>query len=241
VLLPAVGGAPPGLASIHTGAGAAVAAAAGLDSAPPDVASPHGDLAAESNLTVVGESAALTDGAAELAVPSAPAAEPDWRAAFRVPLFTPEGRLMGYRQNSSLLGGRPPGASPPLSPCSLDPDSPKCISPTTVDADFAGAASDPLKSFPSAGDVVPGYLLGPVLGRGGFCTVRKALHQATGLAAAVKIIDKARLGDPKDRDRVDREVRVMRQLAGHVGVVQLLECVETEHCLYIVMEECRGG
>lgn len=233
------------MASIQTAAGAAAVAC--LDSASP-MATPHGDLAPESNLEVASESAVLTDAAAELAEPPSAAAamEADWRAAFRVPLFSAQGRLMGYRQNSSMLRAPPPGTSPPLSPCSFDADSPKRTNPgdraaAAADADFAAAASDPLKGFPCAEDLVPGYLLGAVLGRGGFCTVRKVLHEATGLSAAVKIIDKARLGDPKDRDRVDREVRVMRQLAGHVGVVQLLECAETERCLYIVMEECRGG
>jgi hypothetical protein len=43
-------------------------------------------------------------------------------------------------------------------------------------------------STPSAG-----YVLGPVLGKGGFCSVRKALHEVTGRAVAVKIIEKGRL------------------------------------------------
>lgn len=71
--------------------------------------------------------------------------------------------------------------------------------------------------------------------------MRKALHIRTSLPVAIKIIDKARLTDPKDRDRVDREMRVMRQLSGHRGVVQLLECAETSQYIYIVMEYCQGG
>lgn len=38
-----------------------------------------------------------------------------------------------------------------------------------------------------------GYVLGPVLGKGGFCSVRKALHLLTGQTVAVKIIEKGRL------------------------------------------------
>lgn len=36
-------------------------------------------------------------------------------------------------------------------------------------------------------------MLGPVLGKGGFCSVRKALHELTGRSVACKIIEKARL------------------------------------------------
>lgn len=38
-----------------------------------------------------------------------------------------------------------------------------------------------------------GYVLGPVLGKGGFCSVRKALHELTGQAVACKIIEKGKL------------------------------------------------
>ena len=36
-------------------------------------------------------------------------------------------------------------------------------------------------------------MLGPVLGKGGFCSVRKALHELTGQAVACKIIEKGKL------------------------------------------------
>jgi 5'-AMP-activated protein kinase catalytic alpha subunit len=110
-----------------------------------------------------------------------------------------------------------------------------------ADAALAAAAASPLRGFPSAEDAVPGYALGPVLGRGGFCVVRKGRHAATGEPVALKVIDKARLADPKDADRVEREVRVMRALAGHVGVVQLLHRAETPAHVWIVMEHCGGG
>ena len=40
---------------------------------------------------------------------------------------------------------------------------------------------------------------------------------------------------------MDREVRVMRQLAGHVGVVRLLHHLETPGFVYVAMERCGGG
>lgn len=47
--------------------------------------------------------------------------------------------------------------------------------------------------------------------------------------------------DPKDQDRVNREMRVMRHVAGHACIAELLECVETPDYLYIIMEHCAGG
>jgi hypothetical protein len=48
-----------------------------------------------------------------------------------------------------------------------------------------------LRHLRSAGRA--GYVLGPVLGKGGFCSVRKALHELTGQTVACKIIEKGRL------------------------------------------------
>ncbi|KFM27498.1 MAP/microtubule affinity-regulating kinase 3 [Auxenochlorella protothecoides] len=103
------------------------------------------------------------------------------------------------------------------------------------------AAADPLLGFPDAANLLPGYVLGPVAGKGGFCTVRRALHAATGAQVAVKIIEKARLRDATDRERVEREVRVMRALNNHVNIVRVLESAETADAVYVVMEHCTGG
>ena len=47
--------------------------------------------------------------------------------------------------------------------------------------------------------------------------------------------------DPKDRDRVDRECRVMRALSNHACVVRLYEVAETPDCVYLFMEHCEKG
>ena len=49
------------------------------------------------------------------------------------------------------------------------------------------------------------------------------------------------LQDPKDRDRVDRECRVMRNLSNHAAVIRLFETAETRDCVYIVMEAAARG
>jgi serine/threonine protein kinase len=51
----------------------------------------------------------------------------------------------------------------------------------------------------------------------------------------------AALQDPKDRDRVDRECRVMRNLSNHTTVARLYEYVETQDHVYLMMEEAARG
>ncbi|KAL4424840.1 hypothetical protein ABPG77_011090 [Micractinium sp. CCAP 211/92] len=184
--------------------------------------------------------------------------------AFRLPIFNQDGRLVGYKQNSNLIPR--PGAcisSAPSSPArsgllsaegfaqpsgdsaSIPPSVPKPVAapapPPGDSGDFAEYLADPCRGFPDADNMVPGYVLGPVLGKGGFCSVRRALHELTGQTVACKIIEKGKLKDPKDRDRVDRECRVMRNLSNHVAVVKLFEYVETRDCVYIMMEAAKRG
>jgi len=174
----------------------------------------------------------------------------DWRAAFRVPMISPDGKLVGYKQNSSMLRRQMQvsmpfsdvdSATPTGSPMFMIDNSFSNTSKSSVEDFYLIASQDPFAGFPDAENQLPGYLLGPIVGRGGFSSVHKGLHIATSLPVAVKVIDKLRMRDPKDRDRVDREMRVMRQLSGHIGIAQLLECAETPQYLYIIMEYCAGG
>jgi len=174
----------------------------------------------------------------------------DLRAEFRVPMISPDGKLVGYKQNSSMLRRQMQVSmpfsdvdttTPPESPMFMVNNSFSNTGKNSAEDFYLIASQDPFAGFPDAENQLPGYLLGPVVGRGGFSSVHKGLHMATSLPVAVKVIDKTRMRDPKDRDRVDREMRVMRQLSGHIGIAQLLECSETPRYLYIIMEYCAGG
>lgn len=260
--------APPGVAA----AAAAVAASRGVLS-PIRTASSAALTASQQSRSL--PTSPAPPAAASLPVaggsPSAcPAGMPSATAAFRVPIFNQDGRLVGYKQNSNLIPR--PGAcisSAPSSPsrsayladpttihtfqttsfsaagavegASPQPKPPVVRPPASDSGDFAEYLVDPFKGFPDADNMVPGYVLGPVLGKGGFCSVRKALHELTGQAVACKIIEKGKLKDPKDRDRVDRECRVMRNLSNHCAVIKLFEYVETRDCVYIMMEAAKRG
>lgn len=85
-----------------------------------------------------------------------------------------------------------------------------------------------------------GYTLGRLLGEGGFCKVRLAIHTLTGATVAVKMIDKSKLVEPNDRRRVGREIRVLKRLTCG-GIIKLFEVVDAPGHIYVVMEYADGG
>ena len=55
------------------------------------------------------------------------------------------------------------------------------------------------------------------------------------LQVAVKVLEKSRIKDKKDVERISREIKILKQLH-HPNVVQIYEIIETENDLYLVME-----
>ena len=90
------------------------------------------------------------------------------------------------------------------------------------------------------GGQLPGYLLGAVVGEGGFCKVRAGIHQVTGAKTAVKLIDKTKLTDVNDRKRVGREIRVLKRLT-HESIIRLFDVVDGRDKMFVVMEYADGG
>lgn len=52
---------------------------------------------------------------------------------------------------------------------------------------------------------------------------------------AVKVLEKTKIKDKKDIERISREIKILKQ-THHPNVVQLYEIIETEKDLYLVME-----
>jgi 5'-AMP-activated protein kinase catalytic alpha subunit len=57
---------------------------------------------------------------------------------------------------------------------------------------------------------------------------------------AVKVLEKTKIKDKKDVERISREIKILKQ-THHPNVVQLYEIIETEKDLYLVMEFAAGG
>jgi 5'-AMP-activated protein kinase catalytic alpha subunit len=57
---------------------------------------------------------------------------------------------------------------------------------------------------------------------------------------AVKVLEKTKIKDKKDVERISREIKILKQ-THHPNVVQLYEIIETDKDLYLVMEFAQGG
>lgn len=67
-----------------------------------------------------------------------------------------------------------------------------------------------------------------------------ATHTLTNEHVAIKILEKARIKDKKDIERISREIKILKKVR-HPNVVQLYEIIETETELYLIMEYCSSG
>jgi 5'-AMP-activated protein kinase catalytic alpha subunit len=83
-------------------------------------------------------------------------------------------------------------------------------------------------------------LVGRDLGKGTFGKVRVGTHLLTDEKVAVKILEKDKIVDAADAERVSREIQILKILR-HPVVVQLYEIIESDKELYLIMEYARGG
>ncbi|CAD8146178.1 unnamed protein product [Paramecium pentaurelia] len=75
------------------------------------------------------------------------------------------------------------------------------------------------------------------LGQGSYGMVYKAVHRATGLSRAVKIIQKASVNQ---QERLNNELRTV-ELLDHPHIIRVFETYEDMEYIYVVMEICKGG
>ena len=81
------------------------------------------------------------------------------------------------------------------------------------------------------------YLFGKALGKGTFGKVKLATHLLTNEKVAIKILEKNRIKDKKDIDRISREIKILKKVR-HPNVIQLYEIIETDTELFLIMEYC---
>ena len=78
------------------------------------------------------------------------------------------------------------------------------------------------------------------MGKGTFGKVKVGTHNLTGEKVAIKILEKEKIVDVADVERVAREIHILK-IVRHPHVVQLYEIIETSKELYLIMEYARGG
>jgi serine/threonine protein kinase len=70
-------------------------------------------------------------------------------------------------------------------------------------------------------------LLPQAVGEGTFGKVKLGKHILTGEKVAVKILEKDRISDMADVERIAREIHILK-LIRHPNIIQLYEIIETE-------------
>jgi 5'-AMP-activated protein kinase, catalytic alpha subunit len=70
--------------------------------------------------------------------------------------------------------------------------------------------------------------------------VKLGLHSPTGEKVAIKILEKNKIKDSADIERVAREIKIMKKLK-HSNIAQLYEVIETDNQICIVLEYVSGG
>jgi 5'-AMP-activated protein kinase, catalytic alpha subunit len=108
---------------------------------------------------------------------------------------------------------------------------------------FRALASDYNNKNP--GNSIGNYLLGKTIGEGTFGKVKLGHHIQTEEKVAIKILEKDRICDVSDVERVSREIHILK-LIRHPNIIQLYEVkfiqiIETPKKLYLIMEYASGG
>ena len=97
-----------------------------------------------------------------------------------------------------------------------------------------------LESAPKPDRRIGHYILGRTIGEGTFGKVKIGLHETTKTKVAVKILEKSKIVDVADAERVQREIHILK-VVHHPHVVHLYEIIETQKKLYLIMEYASGG
>lgn len=83
-------------------------------------------------------------------------------------------------------------------------------------------------------------MLSKTIGKGTFGKVKLGIHNLTGEKVAVKILEKDKIQDVNDVERVAREIHILKMIR-HPNIIQLYEIIETPKQLYLIMEYASGG
>ena len=79
------------------------------------------------------------------------------------------------------------------------------------------------------------YVISKTIGEGTFGKVRLGIHTLTGEKVAVKILEKSKIKEIADIERVTREIFILK-LIRHPNIVQLYEIIETPKNLFFVIK-----
>ena len=78
------------------------------------------------------------------------------------------------------------------------------------------------------------------LGEGTFGSVKLGKHNQKDNYVAIKVLEKSRIREQADIDRVVREIKILKEI-DHPNFVKLYEIIENTERIYLIMEYASGG
>ena len=87
---------------------------------------------------------------------------------------------------------------------------------------------------------VGNYKLIKTIGEGTFGKVKLAIHIPTDEKVAIKILEKSKITNKEELERVEKEIKYLKML-NHPNIIELYEIIENSDNFYIVMEYISGG
>ena len=82
--------------------------------------------------------------------------------------------------------------------------------------------------------------MGKEIGQGTFGKVKIGVHNLTSEKVAIKVLEKAKIADVADVERVAREIYILK-LIRHENLIQLYDIIDTPKKIYLIMEYAPGG
>ena len=84
------------------------------------------------------------------------------------------------------------------------------------------------------------YILKHTIGKGTFSRVKLGINKNTGEKVAIKILDKRKIVEKADLERILREMKMLSELDNE-HIIKVFQIYENENHYLIIMEYCEGG
>ena len=84
------------------------------------------------------------------------------------------------------------------------------------------------------------YILKHTIGKGTFSRVKLGINKITGEKAAIKILDKTKIIEKEDLERIIREMKMLSELDNE-HIIKVFQIYENDNHYLIIMEYCEGG
>ena len=88
--------------------------------------------------------------------------------------------------------------------------------------------------------IIGDYLIKETIGKGTFSRVKLGIHMKTGKKVAIKILDKSKIVEKEDLERIIREMEILSEMS-HPNIIKVYQIFENPQNYYIIMEYCEGG